>query len=100
MLKPCLAALTQHPCRAPLGPAGGKVDAGEGPEAALVRELHEELGIAVAAADLQPLTFASHAYPAFHRERRRRRGQPVTRGGAVMACHCLAQPLPTHRCHV
>ena len=43
------------------------MEAGETPEAALVRELHEELGIHVAAADLLPLTFASHTYkPTFH----------------------------------
>ena len=45
---------------------GGKLDAGETPEAALVRELAEDLGIAVAPADLVPLTFVSHAYPDFH----------------------------------
>ncbi|MGH6826677.1 8-oxo-dGTP diphosphatase MutT [Methyloceanibacter sp.] len=45
---------------------GGKVEAGESPEHALVRELAEELGIDIAAADLLPLTFASHAYPDFH----------------------------------
>ena len=45
---------------------GGKVEPGESPEPALVRELAEELGIEIAAADLAPLTFASHAYPDFH----------------------------------
>ncbi len=45
---------------------GGKVEAGEAPEAALIRELREELGIEVASQDLTPLTFASHAYPDFH----------------------------------
>jgi 8-oxo-dGTP diphosphatase len=45
---------------------GGKVEAGESPERALTRELAEELGIDIAAADLFPLTFASHAYPDFH----------------------------------
>ncbi len=45
---------------------GGKVDAGERPETALIRELHEELGIGVEEACLAPLTFASHAYPDFH----------------------------------
>jgi len=45
---------------------GGKVDPGEDPETALIRELMEELGIEIARADLVPLTFASHAYPEFH----------------------------------
>jgi 8-oxo-dGTP diphosphatase len=45
---------------------GGKVEAGEGPELALVRELKEELNIDVSASCLAPLTFASHAYEDFH----------------------------------
>lgn len=45
---------------------GGKIEAGETPEAALIRELHEELGIETWASCLAPLTFASHAYPDFH----------------------------------
>ena len=45
---------------------GGKVEAGERPEAALIRELKEELGIDVAESCLAPLTFASHAYDDFH----------------------------------
>ncbi|MFT3988006.1 (deoxy)nucleoside triphosphate pyrophosphohydrolase [Aestuariivirga sp.] len=45
---------------------GGKVEQGERPEAALIRELKEELAIDVAESCLAPLTFASHPYEDFH----------------------------------
>ncbi|MCA0432304.1 MAG: 8-oxo-dGTP diphosphatase MutT [Proteobacteria bacterium] len=45
---------------------GGKIEAGERPERALIRELKEELNIDVAESCLAPLTFASHAYDDFH----------------------------------
>ncbi|MGE0210399.1 MAG: 8-oxo-dGTP diphosphatase MutT [Parvibaculaceae bacterium] len=45
---------------------GGKVEPGERPETALIRELKEELSIDVTEACLAPLTFASHAYETFH----------------------------------
>lgn len=45
---------------------GGKIEPGETPEAALCRELDEEIGVTVAPEALEPLTFASHTYDDFH----------------------------------
>ena len=45
---------------------GGKIHPGESPEAALIRELKEEIDIDVTEACLAPFTFASHRYESFH----------------------------------
>ncbi len=62
--------LTQRPAGKPMAGLwefpGGKLRQGETPEACVIRELQEELGLDVTADCLAPLTFASHAYPDFH----------------------------------
>jgi 8-oxo-dGTP diphosphatase len=68
---------------------GGKIEQGERPEVALIRELKEELSIDVTESCLAPLTFASHAYEDFHLLMplyicRRWRGDAVAMEGQVL----------------
>jgi len=69
---------------------GGKMNSNETPEAALVRELREELGIAVEEKNLAPFAFASHAYDSFHLLMplyfcRRWHGKPQPKEGQALA---------------
>jgi len=68
---------------------GGKIEAGETPEAALLRELEEELAVRTEASCLAPLSFASHAYGDFHLLMplyicRKYQGIPVSREGQTL----------------
>ena len=75
---------------------GGKINAGETPEYALLREMQEELGIITCTDCLQPLTFASHAYAEFHLLMpvfacRKWRGTPLGLEGQNLAWATLQQ---------
>ena len=80
---------------------GGKLESGESPEAALIRELDEELGITAQA--LAPFTFCSFAYPEFHLVMllywcRQWQGEPHGRDGQALRWErpgaMLALPMP------
>ena len=69
---------------------GGKIETGETPEVALIRELEEELGIITWQSCLAPLTFASHSYDEFHLLMplfvcRKWNGTPTPREGQTLA---------------
>lgn len=86
--------LAQRPAGKPMAGLwefpGGKIEPGERPETALMRELHEELGIETWQSCLAPLTFASHSYEDFHLLMplyacRKWSGQPHGREGQSLA---------------